>query len=238
MAHAEQSADTGKQPTFISAFDLFKPSFAALKRNVPAYTLLFIIPLVISSLGNMFGTEQNADIDDTQMALGALGTILMIVTTPGFLLAQLKSTRNETAEPGDMFKKGLPKLLKMIGLGIVLTVVFAVSFLLLIVPFFFMLRRYILAPYYMMDQNLGVFASMKASAEDSKKYSGAIWGIIGVVFLFVLANLLPVIGWLIYAALIVSYATATAIRYEQIKAANKGSNLQTPIEKVAAAPVA
>jgi hypothetical protein len=66
---------------------------------------------------------------------------------------------------------------------------------------------------------------MKASAEDSKKFSGAIWGLIGVMamLVIVIAILEAVVIWLYVIGLVVyyTYYCAPSIRYLQIKKASK-----------------
>jgi len=76
---------------------------------------------------------------------------------------------------------------------------------LLIVPFFFAMRRYILAPYYMIDRGTGIRESLRQSAQDSKKFSGPLWGLVGVNLL---SQIIPIADIL--------YMCAPAIRYKEV----------------------
>ena len=88
-----------------------------------------------------------------------------------------------------------------------------------------MLRRYLLSPYYLIDKNLKIFDAMKASAKDSVPFSSAIFGLIGVFILLVLAA--AVIQALFGAAGVIAviayyaYYCAPAVRYQEIKLASK-----------------
>lgn len=236
---AETPQVTPDSPQLTGAFQLFEPSKKALLLNLKTFFLLMVIPLVFAMIGlaaSSLGGDENPEASFTGIygIFTAIGYILLILTAPALIITQLKSVRKEVVGPQETFKKGVPIIWRVLGLGIVTALIYAVSFLLLIVPFFFMLRRYILAPYYLIDRNLSIGDALKASAEDSKKYSGAIWGVIGVTILLSAINFIPLVGWLVYLVLSLIYGIAPAIRYEQIKAAEKGQDPLTPIEKVAA----
>ena len=79
-----------------------------------------------------------------------------------------------------------------------------------------MLKRYILAPYFLVDKNLGIMEAMNQSAEASKKYSSALWGLIGVTFLISLPGIIPVLGAIVSALLGIAYYCAPAVRYREV----------------------
>ncbi len=86
-----------------------------------------------------------------------------------------------------------------------------------------MLRRYILAPYYLIDKNMKIFDAMRACSEDSIKFSPAIFGLMGVYALIVIGSLITqtILGFAYVLVLAVYYVyySAPAVRYIQIKAA-------------------
>lgn len=106
---------------------------------------------------------------------------------------------------------------RLVGLYIVMGLVIGVGFLLLIVPGLIMLRRYFLAPYVMLDKNTGIREAMDKSAELTKLNTGAIWGVLGVMLLFGLVNIIPIIGGLASFVLGGLYSLAPAMRYHQLK---------------------
>jgi hypothetical protein len=80
-----------------------------------------------------------------------------------------------------------------------------------------MVRRYFLAPYFMLDKKMGITEAMDTSAEITKAYSYSIWSIIGVMVLVGLLNIIPAIGWFIAFILGSLYSAAPALRYHELK---------------------
>jgi hypothetical protein len=225
------------EPALPGAFELFKPSIEMIKRNLTAFLLLLGLPtlLLLIGQGPDLASPMSMEPKDTSDQgilglIGLIGIVALALTTPGLIMLQLRAAHGEQMQAGEAFNKGLHYFWRMLGLGIVLTVIFAVSFLLLIVPFFFALRRYFLAPYYLVDRNLGIMDSLKASADDSQGRWGAIYGIVGVVVLLALLNIVPLVGWIASAVLSFLYACSTVLRYLHFKALKEGKDPITPIE--------
>jgi hypothetical protein len=224
---------------FPSAFALFKPSLTIARRNIPSMLLFIIVPFVFASVGT-YMTWLRGDTTPLASMHGMyglwlfLGYLIALLTLPAAIFFQLKSAQGSHSSPDDALTNGFRYLPRMIGLLICIGLIFAVSLLLLIVPFFFMLRRYILAPYYLVDQNLGVFATLKASAADSKQYSAPIWQFIGVQVLLEAVNIIPGVGKIIASIANIAYTGAGAVRYEQIKAAKAGKAPLAPLETTTA----
>lgn len=215
------------------AFDLFKPSMEIVKNNLPAFLVLMAIPMVLTMLGPdpTFRPDPNRE-TGIQDLLGFIGAVLTLVTFPAVVILQLKGAHKEQISGTDAFNDGLKYLLRLIGLAICMIAIFAISILALIVPFFYAVRRYALAPYYLVDRDLGVFEALKVSAEESKDMWGAIYGIIGVSLLIALPSIVPIIGWIATAVGTVLYAAAPGLRYLHIKALRQDKkDVLTPIEK-------
>src|SRR5688572_27636134 len=219
VEHTEKPALTPapavKDTTMPGAFELFKPSMEIIKRNLTAFLVLLGLPTLLILIGNgpdTMGGGLTVQSDPAEAAsplfalIGLIGGIFCLLATPGVILLQLKGARKEHIEMGEAFTKGLRYFWKLLGLTICLIVIFAVSLLLLIVPFFFALRRYILAPYYLVDRDLGVFEALKVSAQESQGKWGAIYGIVGVIILLSLINIIPLVGWVASAVLSFLYA--------------------------------
>ena len=208
------------------AFSLFKPSINAITLNLVTLIELILVPFLIVTLGDIIGHGG--------LFLTFVGEILVIFLAPAAYLAQLRSSQGKTIDFTQAVKQSLHYFWRMIGLWIVLAIVIGVGFLLLIVPGLFMIRRYILSPYYLLDRDMKIFDAMKASATDSKTFSGAIWGLIGVDFLLAVVLLvltallgarLEIVGLLVYY----TYYCAPSIRYLQIKRALKPGTQAAPI---------
>lgn len=111
-------------------------------------------------------------------------------------------------------KERWPDLLK---LYIAMVVIIGVGFILLIIPGLFMLRRYMFAPYVMLEKKVGVKEALEESHRLGMANTGAVWGIIGVMFLISLCGIIPVIGSLASFILGALYSIAPALRYQQLK---------------------
>lgn len=224
--------------TLPGAFELFKPSIEIIKRNLTAFLVLLGIPTLLLLIGNgpdmMSGPSLEAQPTNESSSIfgliGFVGLIACLLATPGIILLELTGARKERIELGEAFSKGLRYFWRLLGLAICLTVIFAVSLLLLIVPFFFALRRYFLSPYYLVDRDLGVFEALKVSAKESQGKWGPIYGIVGVIFLLSLLSIVPFVGWIASTVLSFLYACATALRYLHLKAQQEGKPPITPIE--------
>lgn len=202
------------------AFELFKPSWKAVQLNLITFIEFILVPaliaLIVSFLNQGHSTSANGLGDGLLIGDGLAGLVSLFFA-PAIALTQLRSVKGVKIDFLPAIKESFAFFWKFIGLIIVMGLVIGIGFMLLIVPGLFMLRRYILAPYYLIDKKTGVFEAMKISAEQSKRFSPAIWGLIGVEFLCTVIGLIPLIGWLVSAALSIIYYCAPAVRYTQIK---------------------
>jgi uncharacterized membrane protein len=136
----------------------------------------------------------------------------------------LRATAGKPADIKSSLLGGFGYFWRTFGITICIFLTVSLGLLLFIVPGFIFARRYILAPYYGMDKNVGVFEAMRLSAADSKHYKGYIWGTIGVFVAFAIigsfVSTIPLIG--VVLSLIASYIYyfGFALRYQSIKAAS------------------
>jgi len=94
---------------------------------------------------------------------------------------------------------------------------FVLAGLLAIVLAFLVISRYFLTPYVIIDQDAGISQALSESASLSARNPGAIWGVIGVMFLISLVSVVPYIGGLLAFVLGSLYSLAPAMRYHQLK---------------------
>jgi len=156
-----------------------------------------------------------------------LGTAVTVMS----LTAQLDAAEGKPLDFQDLWlsvKKYWLRLLGLYALFSLLVVVFAwlfffglllfvVGAILTLIIGFMVISRYILAPYVIIDQNAGIADALRISATLSTRKPGAIWGVIGVMFLISLASIIPYIGGLLSFALGCLYSMALAMRYLQLK---------------------
>lgn len=168
------------------AFGIFKRSQKAVLVNI--FPLLGLIVLFI---GVSFATSiilSSMGVKDTSPLQSVVDIIVSSALTVSFTLLILSSIRGQKMGFGASVKGSLSVLtLKMILLTILTGIIAVVSFLLLIVPFFIVVPRISLAPYFLVDKNMGVWESVKASWNATSGSLGKLWGVIGVSILFGIA---------------------------------------------------
>jgi uncharacterized membrane protein len=215
------------------AFSLFRPSYEAVLTNAWTFLGLLLIPLatfMVAGVGG--GTRDNITLEGTTALLVLAGFVIALIVSPALPYVQLQSVQGKEVSIGEALREGMKRFWRFYGLSILVGLIVIGGFLLLIVPGFFMLRRYLLAQFYLYDRNVGITEAMRLSAADSKTFSKAIWGVIGMLFLIGLIGAYRPLG-IVTAILQVLYYCAPAVRYFQIKTATKGKKRITKKEAAA-----
>lgn len=226
-----------------SAFDLFTPSKEIVLKNIwvfaPLYAALFIFyvhswiwqPLPGQHIrlwqhasgfsSGWLGSPLPAYFSFLVVGFSLLWLILtLIIGTAAQIMshaAQLDAAQSQHLDFQNLWRIVRRQGWRLLGLYIVMAVIFTIGFALLIVPGLFMLRRYLMAPYVMIDKNTSISESLSQSAALSLKNTHAVWGLIGVLFIIGLVNIIPYFGGLAAFALGSLYSVAPALRYEQLK---------------------
>jgi hypothetical protein len=189
------------------AFGAYKYSKAAVLTNWVVLLILFILSGVVSSIFS--GKFKNSG-----------GEIISLVISSFFAAAYtfvfIAGVRRNKMSLEDSFKQALPVWLKMIGLTILVTLSAVVSLILLVIPFFFVFPRLVLANYYLVDKKLGIIDAYKASWNVTKGNVGKIYGIVGAGIVMALP-LITIIGITSALYFLFMYSAAFAVLYEYIK---------------------
>ncbi len=211
-----------KKPELPGAFSLFRPSIEALRLNIWTFlSLALLTPAVFLALAVIGGgavdtlDSDAASVGNFIFSICATAAVALVMA-PALAYLELASVRGERTTFEEATRAGLKHWWRFLAVTLVSGLAIAGGFILLIVPGFFMARRYIFAPYYVFDHKGGTLELMRQSAADSKQFSGAVWGVIGVNALIGLLGVLPI---LIPVAIILqmAYYCAAAVRYEQIR---------------------
>jgi hypothetical protein len=142
--------------------------------------------------------------------------LLSIFTGIGLVMSTLASTNGEKFTWGDSFRKGRKYFWRFTGLIFSLLIVVGAGLVLLIIPGVLLLRRYLLAPFYLIEQDLGVFEAMNRSAEETRE-TGGVWGLLAALVVLAIPSLIPGVGWILSLALAVVYSCVPAVRYREIR---------------------
>lgn len=213
-------SNTNVTPEVPSAFSLFKPSWEGVQLNIVTIILVFLVPtLVLLVLGFIISLLIPSGGRAVGLAvLFVIGALIYAgAVGPALILTQLKSGRMEKVSYDQAFECSKKFWARYIGLSIVVGLVVSVGLILLIVPGIIFIRRYFLSQFTMIDQDLSIGESMRASNELSKGRAMAVFGVIGVDILIGIPSAIPVVGSFITFILQIGYFCAPAIRYEQLK---------------------
>jgi len=232
-----EEASMYKEQNLPGAFDLFNPSWEAFKKNwvifvfgifVPILAILMFVVILEIAVHFTLTTDSSSW---TSKSVTTTANILSVILGAGaiffaiplscslYYYVKLQSAKGVKLRYWPSLKTSLHFFWRMLGLVITRFFIILVGFILFIVPGFFMIRRYMMAPYFLVDEDIGINEAMKKSVAVSHNFSEALWGIIGVNVLFSVLGNIPVLGYVIDIAFSVSYSCATAVRYLQIKTA-------------------
>lgn len=165
--------------------------------------------------------------------------ILNVVTEATVLYGSFQAMRNRPVEIGESFKKGLARLVPIIGLSICLGLAVGLGMMLLIVPGFILLTMFFVALPACVVDGLGPLQSMRRSSALTKgnrwKIFG-IWlllavvgGVVGSIIAAVLSVgglVLSVIGQMVWDALMGAYQSiVVAVAYHDLRVAKEGVDI-------------
>lgn len=221
-----------------SAFDLFAPSRDLVLKNLtvfgPLFAILFIFwfhawASIPAGAGHYWGRAIDANFGwTTPNTYGSafigfsiiwfllslvIGTIVQIMLQK----AQLDASSDRPPSTARAWETVKQLGWRMLGLYIVMAIIIMVGFILLIVPGLFMIRRYIFAPYVMLERKCSIGEALNRSHELSMANTSAVWGLIGVLFLIDFIGIIPIIGSIASFILGGLYCVAPALRYKQLK---------------------
>ncbi len=217
------------------AFALFEPSANLILKNFNEFVWLLGAPFILTILsvlqrltyhpakGHLF--ESSAP----QLTLSLLTLIVGLLVSPGIIVLEIALIKGKTMHAGEAFRTGLHYFWRLLGLAILLAFALSFAFLLLVVPFFLLLPRVIMSPYFLIDQDMSIADALSASFNAYKKYHG-VWGIIGVSVLVYLPSIIPLVGSVISTCLNFLYQPAFVFRYVHYTRLEAGKAAKTSFE--------
>lgn len=220
QATPPHSSAVPAEPQLPSALSLFTPSQRLVNTRLSSFVWFLLIPSFLIALLDLNNNIQLIVGDAVVWLFGLLAIVLLyelLVFAP-LLYLELRLAQGKQLGPKQAFRESLHYFWRLVGLYISVGFLVVVGLLLLIVPGIIMIRRYFLAGFFLIDNNLGIGEAMRQSAAATKGRAGAVWGVIGVQILLTLPGIVPIVGSFVGAVLTMLYACAPAMRYEQIKA--------------------
>ncbi|HSW85496.1 MAG TPA: hypothetical protein VLF79_02705 [Candidatus Saccharimonadales bacterium] len=196
--------------TYPGAFGLYNYSKAAIKQNTSTVVLLIVLSLLISIIINAIFSGSS-----TRGVGSLIVDLVSVLFSTALTLTYLAGVRREKLSFSDSITQSFPYYLKFLGLTLLIVLSAIVSFLLLIIPFFFVVPRLVLSPYYLLDKNMGIIDAYKASWDFTKGHVAKVYGIVGVNILIALL-LVTIIGIPFAIYFWIMYSAAFAVLYKFI----------------------
>jgi hypothetical protein len=210
------------------AFGIFKYSKTVVMLSLGTLILLYISNGVISYVGNIssgafYNTSNNMSLNQYLLALLVQSVILLIGSTivgAAQIYVYLEGLKGVKTSFIDSLSNSIKYFFKYLFLNILLGATAIASLMLFTIPFFFIFPRIILAPYFLIDQNLGVIESYKASWNSTRGNVGKVYGIFGAIIVMLLP-IITVIGAVASVYFIFLYSASFAILYKYVKDSSK-----------------
>lgn len=243
MAKASRRARRTSAFYMPSAFDLFTQSKDLVTKKIWIFGPLYAVPFIFylhswlwSPLPNQhvswwhhadgFSSAWSGSALPSYLTYLSVGfsflwlAIILIIGSVAQIMsnaAQLRASQDHDFDFKHLWQTVKEQGWQLLGLYIVMGVIFSIGLILLIIPGLIFIRRYLFAPYVMIDKKTGISDSLSQSAALGRMNTGSVWGVIGVMFLIGLLNILPYIGGLAAFGFGVLYSVSPALRYQQLK---------------------
>jgi hypothetical protein len=213
------------------SFQLLRPALRMYKTNFVTLACLFILPSLSAALGgaliNDFKTVTTTTLAGVIILL--LSAVWAIWSSVAGYYALVRLVRQKPLSIVAYYRGSLHYIPRLFGLSL-LVLGLLICTAILIFPVFIFIRRYILAPFYLIDGNTGIRLAMQRSASATKAYQRSIWGTLLVSMLLlaallVLSHYAKIIGQ--FASSLLSFIPVLmfSLRYKEIA-------LQQPVETV------
>lgn len=203
------------------AFGAYKYSKEVVRTNIGTIVGLILLSFVVSLL---FGNKTNSE----PTALSIISDLVNVWVNAALVVTFLAGIKSNKIDVFEALKKGGSLFLKFLALSILSGIIIVLSIVALIIPFFFVMPRIVLAPYFLVDKNLGPIEALKASWNETKGHSDKVWGIVGAGIVMAILVLV-----LIGIYFLIMYSAVLAVLYAYLQ---KNKSVEAPIAVAAPAP--
>lgn len=227
-----------------NAFKLINKSWEALSLNLGTFVLIYFLPMIIAFAaiflvsGALSASQDDGGI--TAMAIifavvAGLGVgILFVFLSIATVIAQLASVQGKKISFKEVINQSQPFFWRFIGLGILCSLIIVAGLILFIIPGIVLGFWLILTSYIMVDKNIGVIETIKASISLTKRHWKVVLAYIVVQAVVQIPSaFIPPLGTIVSTALSIAYFCLPAIVYFRI--ANQNHTSEAPKTEVATA---
>lgn len=200
--------------TWPGAFGAFKYSKQLVMFNLGSIIILLVTGQIISLLvNNIFGFRGSI------IGVASIGFVfsflISVYLQAALIITYFSSINNKKKEFIEAIKDVLPFYVNLLAMNIIRSLILGISFLALIIPFFIVLPRLMLAEYYLIDKKMDIIESLKASWNETRGHSLKVWMIIGTIIVMCLP-MITIIGVILTIYLLVLYSAVYAVLYKYI----------------------
>ena len=220
-----QSAPSSGVTSWPGAFKLYGLSRRTILVSLSTLILLIVAGGVASFILSFLHPTPSPTASFVDALRQSFTGVALIVQIAGLLLSAfvttarsytvINSARGQRVGFNTALQKAVPLTLKVFVLSLLVGATYLVSFVLLIIPFFFVYPRLVLAQYFLVDQNLGILEAYRSSWKATKGNVGKVWGILGVGALMVLP-VITILGAIVTVYLLFMYSAAYALLYHYV----------------------
>lgn len=221
-----------------SAFDLLNKCWDVFKNNWQMFIIVNVFTMLSAVIYSLRTDEErsNASILATaapgfeaiELGSGYLALAVLIILIVVFFYAmttvlQVRAGRGEQPGFGILFADGRKYFIRLLGLSIVSALLVIGGLILLIVPGIIIFGRIVMSAYFMVDKDLSIGDSLRASNDQAKGNAGLIWTAIGVYFALSIVlgifEVVPIIGAVISSIGGIIVSMLLPLRYFELKRA-------------------
>lgn len=214
---------------FPSVFGMYSQSWKVLTiafltlLKLAVRPLVAVIPLFLVAVLQLV-VQGNTVANLVSLVIGIVSMIwfiwLVIQIAPAMKYVELQAARGRQITTTEALENTKTMIWDFFIMSVLVGLIIIVGFVLLIVPGILMLKRYYLASYHLVDKKLSASEAISSAHESSKKYSGGHWALIGLEFVIMITQIVPLIGGIISFIMGVIYFMVPAIRYDQVTKAS------------------
>lgn len=162
------------------AFDAYKYSKAAILQNWKPYLLIIFLSFVAGVVQEVLTPSDTMPADFTAFDFVVMLVFIGISLLLGIALVRviLAGIDRKKVVALEEIKKSVSMIPAYFAMAVVSATIILVSLLLLVVPFFFVMPRLVLAEYFLINKNMGPIDAIKASWMATKGHVTKVWGVV------------------------------------------------------------
>jgi len=188
---------------------IFKKTWKDL---LAAGLVMFLIEMIPNTLKMIMGWEEG---DSALTIISLVSIVLNLVVSMGWTMILIKTVRGQKTQVSDLFAYTSRFLPFALGTFLV-SLMTGVGLILFIFPGIYLMMKYMFVPYLILDKNMGVKESLKASGQMTQ---GIKWQLFAMYIAVLALNILGLIAFVV-GIIVTSFVTSLAyiLLYEDLYA--------------------